>query len=228
MPVISDQIGASSVDLVELGLERLELATPGAVPDEPTTTTIEALSMDEAIRIMDVDPLSVDLPLAIQSLVQQIKVPVPLSAQGILRRLSKWAKAPKQAQVGETLNRISALLLAEGFDSSLQAPADGTVDWADGQFTLAVGLAFRPLLVDLVARWTVADAPASVFHHLAEHVTSNQAYVAVAYAAGCLAMTAPQMRSLAMRYFSTMAECLAQLALSGDALHLLVVAYRLL
>ncbi|KAJ2054191.1 AAA ATPase midasin [Coemansia sp. RSA 2337] len=228
MPVISDQIGASSVDLVELGLERLELATPGAVPDEPTTTTIEALSMDEAIRIMDVDPLSVDLPLAIQNLVQQIKVPVPLSAQGILRRLSKWAKAPKQAQVGETLNRISALLLAEGFDSSLQAPADGTVDWADGQFTLAVGLAFRPLLVDLVARWTVADAPASVFHHLAEHVTSNQAYVAVAYAAGCLAMTAPQMRSLAMRYFSTMPECLAQLALSGDALHLLVVAYRLL
>ncbi|KAJ2862548.1 AAA ATPase midasin [Coemansia aciculifera] len=227
MPVISDQKGASSVDLVELGLERLDLATPGAVPDEPTTT-IEAQSMGEAIRIMDVDPLSVDLPLAIQSLVQQISIPVPLAAQGILRRLSKWAKSPKQSQVGETLNRISALLLAEGFDASLQPPADGTVDWADGQFTLAVGLAFRPLLVDLVARWTVADAPASIFHHLAEHVTSAQAYVAVAYAAGCLAATAPQMRSLAMRYFAAMPECLAQLAQSGDALRLLVVAYRLL
>ncbi|KAJ2358775.1 hypothetical protein H4S02_012305, partial [Coemansia sp. RSA 2611] len=215
------------VDLVELGLERLDLATPSQAPDEPTIETPVA-RMHDTIRIRDVDPLSVDLPLAIKSLVEQTSAPVPRSAQSVLRRLSKWAKAPQQSTVSETLNRVSALLLAEGFDASLQPPADGRVEWADGQFTLAVGLAFRPLLVDLVARWTMADAPTSIFHHLADHVTRNQAHVAVAYAAGCLAATAPQIRSLAMRYFAPTSECLAELAVSGDSLHLLVVAYRLL
>ncbi|KAJ2828371.1 AAA ATPase midasin, partial [Coemansia sp. 'formosensis'] len=227
MPAISDQKRTSGVDLVELGLERLDIATHSVVQDEPTIET-PMTDMREAIRIMDVDPLSVDLPLAIQKLVEHISVPVPLSAQAIMRRLSKWAKAPKRETVSETLNRISALLLAEGFDASLQPPADNRVDWVDGQFTLAVGLAFRPLLVDLVARWTVADAPASIFHHLADHATPSQAHVAVAYAAGCLATTAPQIRSLVMRYFASTSECLAQLALSSEPLRMLVVAYRLL
>ncbi|KAJ2735137.1 AAA ATPase midasin [Coemansia sp. BCRC 34962] len=227
MPLISGQQRASGVDLVELGLERLDLATPSQARDEPTIEAPTA-SMQEAIRIRDVDPLSVDLPLAIQSLVKQTSTFSPQSAQPVIRRLSKWAKAPQHSTVSETLNRISALLLAEGFDALLQPPADGRVEWADGQFTLAVGLAFRPLLVDLVARWTMPDAPTSIFHHLADHVTRNQAHVAVAYATGCLAATAPQIRSLAMRYFASTSECVAQLAAAGESLHLLVVAYRLL
>ncbi|KAJ2745847.1 AAA ATPase midasin [Coemansia sp. BCRC 34301] len=225
----------SGVDLVERGLERLDIATANhssTAQDVPQTTITRIEALSEAIRITDIDPLSVDLPLAIKSLVQQLNnIATPPSAQAIVRRLSKWAKTPKHETAKETLNRISALLLAEGFDlfSNLLPTGQG-VQWADGQFTLAVAMVFRPLLVDLVARWTVAEAPAAVFHHLSENMTSVQVHVAVAYATGCLAPTAPQIRSLAMQYFAAVPESLAQQARvqAEQAMQLLVVAYRLL
>ncbi|KAJ1671334.1 AAA ATPase midasin, partial [Coemansia sp. RSA 25] len=156
-----------------------------------------------------------------------------------MRRLAKWAAAPAHASVGATLDGLAALLLAEGADLAFALPGDGGASetgWADGHFTLAVATALRPLLVDLAARWAAADAPVAVFRLLGDHMTGPQAHVAVAYAAGCLAPTVPQLRGAAMRFFAATPASLAQLALDagggeGDdaaTARVLAVAWRLL
>ncbi|KAJ2009224.1 AAA ATPase midasin, partial [Coemansia thaxteri] len=264
MAALPEQKRGSGVDLVERGLERLgiatQLATEGssssnnmaedssrAAEDSTDSAPGEAgsvvRSMHGAIRITDIDPLSIDLAAAITRLLEQIgsgcsATAVPAAGSDIVRRLGAWAQAPKHETTGDVLNQLSALLLAEGFDGDTLAalPTDGlpsAARWGDGRFTLAVGAAFRPILIDLVARWAAAEAPAAVFRHLSAHAASERVDVGVAYAAGCLVATAPQTRSLVMRYFAARGgACIAQQAVAAQdaaqALRVLVVAYRLL
>ncbi|KAJ1955144.1 AAA ATPase midasin, partial [Dipsacomyces acuminosporus] len=193
----------------------------------------------DSIDITDVDPLSVDLPKAILHLVSLIEsraTKIPKAAKGILKKLRKWADLPKEKSANDILNSISALILAEGVDLEAANLDDDTADavsWADGRFTTCVAMVFRPLLVELVARWTLPEAPAIIFHHLSSHMEPERAHLCVAYASGILLGTAPQIKSLVMGYFQRcLSGSVVQDALATQNTHAirrsLLVAHRLL
>ncbi|KAJ1726662.1 AAA ATPase midasin, partial [Coemansia biformis] len=232
------------MDTVEYGLERLELAAQkaGAGHSNNDADTEDdgghnRASWEDAACITDVDPLSVDLPAAIAHMAGLVeRIQAPPEAAPIVEQLVQWAAAPRTETVDEVLDRISALLLVEGLGQATTAPLQAThgpAEWADGQLTLAVAAVFRPLLVDLVARSTQPEAQAAVLRHLGLHADADRARLCVAYAAGCLLHTTPQIRSLLADYFGSGVGAAvvsqAQAAAGTDAaLHALVVLYRLL
>ncbi|KAJ2722068.1 AAA ATPase midasin [Coemansia sp. Benny D115] len=235
------------VDTVEKSLEKLDLATQSteenALSQQQQHLGTDAQhSLEECIEITEIDPLSIDLPSAIRHLADQIDVraiAVPKAAHQILHALKQWAKSsptPNAAAAEKTLNRISALLLAEGLldeQNSILATQINNAGalWSDGQFTLTVASVFRPILVELVARWTLPEAPALVFHHLGARADAECVHACVAYAAGVICGTAPQVRSLVLAFFQHHAtqECLASIGARHSAqVHYLAVALRLL
>ncbi|KAJ2704950.1 hypothetical protein H4R19_005175, partial [Coemansia spiralis] len=234
------------LDTVEHGLERLELATHKAGAESSDMDTgadsddeCNGACHDREARITDVDPLSIDLPAAIAQLAEQVeRIPTPAEAAPLVARLTRWAAAPQIETVGETLDAIAALLLVEGLGQGAIDPlrtTHGPAEWTDGRLTVAVAMVFRPLLVDLVARWTLPTAPAAVFCHLGPRATAEQAQLCVAYAAGLLLPTAPQIRTLLTDYFAVgagaaiVAQVEAHATADADAaLNVLVVLCRLL
>ncbi|KAJ2886267.1 AAA ATPase midasin, partial [Coemansia asiatica] len=261
MPIIEHNQNSSdkpeTVDTVKRGLEKLDLATKSKGSEtaalaqqqqsESQAPDVVCRSMEQSIEILDIDPLSIDLPMAVKYLESQIalrKIATPESAKPALQKLNKWASQSKpksdKLTVAKALNRLSALLLAEGVDMALHSfpghnKERGGALWTDGRFTSLVAMVFRPIVVELVARWTQAEAPASVIHQLGSHIDANRAYLCVAYAAGIIVGTAPQVRSLVMAYFQKRAgpKCIAQLAMEGQGSQaavsqMLAVALRLL
>ncbi|KAJ1954646.1 AAA ATPase midasin, partial [Linderina pennispora] len=243
MAVIKDQ-PARSVNMVEHGIEKLTIAAHGATADgddtamdtdEHPSEAAEARkpTIDSCIQVVDVDPLSADLPKAIRQLCALVESQgAPELGQTLLQKLRTWANAPSKDSVPQILNVISALLLVEGASMDSVRLGEG-VEWADGQFTILVAMVFRPILVDLVARWTLAEAPVSVFHQISTHMDKQQAQLCVAYAAGILLATTPQVKSLVMAYFqnSTAASILDHGAASQNTSTIqqsLVVVFRLL
>ncbi|KAJ2157991.1 AAA ATPase midasin [Coemansia sp. RSA 552] len=233
---MSPAVESDRMDVVEHRLEKLGLALDEDQLDE---ASVVGRTLSEAIRIDAVDPLSVDLPQATAHMVSQFRahsVTVLSEAQPIIDWLTRWAAAPRRETVGEALNRISALLLVEGLGrASLEALTDAgrPAEWTDGRFTAVVGAVFRPILVELVARWILPEAPATVFHHLALHARGERVHVCVAYATGCLMPTAPQIRGLVMAYFERNPSVgIVEQALAAsdgeEAAHALLVACRLL
>ncbi|KAJ1742174.1 AAA ATPase midasin [Coemansia sp. RSA 1086] len=232
-------MGLQGIDTVEQKLERLEL-----VAEEHSEDVVEQQAgkmLAESIRITDIDPLSIDLPRAITELDQQIiehGIAIPRLAQSALERIKQWATRADLKVVNQIMNQLSALLLAEGLDGSESAAlADlkhsEAGKWTDGRFTLTVAAVFRPILVDMVARWTLPEAPATVFHYLGSSISADQLHISVAYAAGCLLPTAPQIRSMVMAYFraqvpSCIAEQVVQIDDEDKALFVMLVACRLL
>ncbi|KAJ2621726.1 AAA ATPase midasin [Coemansia sp. RSA 1358] len=200
--------------------------------------------MDECVRITDIDPLSVDLPRAIYSMlssIDQAGMAIPTAAVGLLKLLRNWADTPKKKAVRDVLNWLSALLLAEGVDrwdaGRFQFSSTSySAQWIDGMFTIAVAMSFRPILVDLVARWTLPEAQATIFHHILQHTDNTRAHLCVAYASGCLVSTSPQIKSLVMAYFRNHAgSSISQLAVSAYSvedseatMQALVISYRLI
>ncbi|KAI8323453.1 midasin [Martensiomyces pterosporus] len=257
MPAAEDS-QRPSVGAVERGLQRLDIAARGSsvrdgagsasdadggdgvTGDQPNSRSGVALQpLEDTIHMVDVDPLSVDLPKAILHLISLLdngSIQPPQVAKGIVKKLRKWANAPKDKAVADALNGISALLLAEGVDfdaSNVEEDTSGTVGWTDGKFTITVAMVFRPILVDLVARWTLPEAPAVVFHHLSPHMESERAHLCVAYASGILLGTSPQIKSLVMSYFQRCSSgSVVQHALAAQNMDIirqsLVVAFRLL
>ncbi|KAJ2358747.1 AAA ATPase midasin, partial [Coemansia sp. RSA 2618] len=238
-PVLSEQQQqetSQGLDLVKQGLEKLEIVS------EQTTGAPLGKTLDESIRITDIDPLSVDLPLAITQLSAQLtehSIEIPREAHKVVEKLARWAASPKRSTVGEVMDRVSALLLAEGLNPTAAAAGGlsdtaGRVEWTDGRFTVTVAMVFRPVLVDLVARWTLPGAPAAVFRQLGPDVVDpERVHTSVAYAAGLLLPTAPQIRSLVMAYFRTRVHvCIAEQALAASnadqTANVLVVVWRLL
>ncbi|KAJ2180783.1 AAA ATPase midasin, partial [Coemansia sp. RSA 551] len=232
-PALLEQTEGLDLDLVKQGLENLELA------GEHTPKVHVGKTLDESIRIVDIDPLSMDLPLAITQLTAQIakrSIEVPKEARVVVEQLTRWAGNPKRSTVGEVMAGVSALLLAEGLGSTAAdglKQTTGPVEWTDGRFTVTVAMVFRPVLVELVARWMLAEAQKSVFCRLGSDISFDRVHMSVAYAAGHLLSTAPQIRSLIMAYFRMhVPVCIAEQALvaaSADATtNVLVVVWRLL
>ncbi|KAJ2451337.1 AAA ATPase midasin [Coemansia sp. RSA 2336] len=232
-------MGLEGIDTVEQKLERLDLIAEEHSKDIDEWQAGRTLA--ESIRITDIDPLSVDLPRAITELDQQLRehgIAVPRLAQSIVDRIKQWATRADLKSVSQVMNQLSALLLAGGLDhlesaalADLKHSEDGK--WTDGRFTLTVAAVFRPVLVDLVARWTLPEAPAAVFHYLGSSISADQLHISVAYAAGCLLPTAPQIRSLVMAYFRAQVPvCIVEQAVQSDdedkALFVMLVACRLL
>ncbi|KAJ2845344.1 AAA ATPase midasin, partial [Coemansia brasiliensis] len=225
------------IDTVEQKLERLDLVA------EDTHEEGAGKTLSESIRITDIDPLSIDLPRAIAELDQQLVqhgIGIPALAQSIMERISQWAARADHKSVGQIMNQLSALLLAEGSDYSesialadLKHTENATGKWTDGRFTLTIAAVFRPVLVDLVARWTLPEAPATVFHYLGSSISAEELHTSIAYTAGCLLPTAPQIRSLVMAYFrARVPACIAEQAVQTDnkdkALFVMLIACRLL
>ncbi|KAJ2662217.1 AAA ATPase midasin [Coemansia sp. RSA 1200] len=272
---------SDAMDVVTQGLEKLNRAQPATrlangasneeaaadgsimredtVQDEDKEKRIIHRGLETNVELIDVDPLSIDLPQAVVWLLETIRqmeategqenIGVGATAGAILEYLEKWASAPERATVGGVLDRLSALLLlaatddlgewssrALGIASTGDAPVSSR--WTDGRLALAVSTVFRTILVDLVARWTLPEAPVAVFRHAipAAHTGDlhAEADLRVAYAAGILLGTAPQIRSLVTDYFehrsgSSIAQHAVAAANSPRRQEaILVVAYRLL
>ncbi|KAJ2781638.1 AAA ATPase midasin [Coemansia javaensis] len=230
----------TAADLVEDGLERLELATQHQQSGEAHASDSEmdaderggGVCKGEDDSIVDVDPLSVDLPAAVRQLVALAeRIEAPDEARRIVEQLAQWAGDPDGDGAGAVLDRVSALLLAEGLGQRAIEPLRaerGPAEWTDGRLTMAVATVFRPLLVDLAARW--AQPAAAAVRHLGPHVSAARARLCVAYAAGCLLPTAPQIRSLVADYFGSDEPAVAVEAGAGadETAHRLVVMWRLL
>ncbi|KAJ2548861.1 AAA ATPase midasin, partial [Coemansia sp. RSA 1933] len=247
--------GSDGMDVVEQGLSKLDMAQRGIsttnISDENALQHADdgerieiqpqqQQSMD-SVHISDIDPLSIDLPFVIRELLQTIRteqISVPAGAETTVMHLDEWSQAPEKTTVGGVLDRLSGLLLGEGIEQLEVGNCDTTVSWADGRLALAVATAFRPILVDLVARWTLPEAPATVFRHTIESTGSHErhredAHLRVAYAAGVLMSTAPQIRSLVIEYFEkrrgpSIAQIAAEAEDSAKQEAVLVVCYRLL
>ncbi|KAJ1781463.1 hypothetical protein LPJ59_007045, partial [Coemansia sp. RSA 2399] len=177
---------SDAMDVVEQGLEKLDMATTKEINDGSEKATLphedateqERLqqNMEDSVHITDIDPLSIDLPYVIRQLldtVRQEKIAVPAAGESTLKYLEGWSQTPEKTTVGGVLDRLSALLLAESIDSLEVANADAAANWSDGKLTLATATAFRPILVDLVGRWTLSEAPGAVFRHTIASASSQ-------------------------------------------------------
>ncbi|KAJ2805745.1 AAA ATPase midasin, partial [Coemansia guatemalensis] len=247
-PGAVENVTSRDMDTVEGRLGKLEMAAQAAYTETKTAgdddsseieTEVAVSGIEGTLRIEEVDPLGVDLPQAIAHLassLEQQQISIGSTAQRVLRQLKTWAAVPEKSAMGDALDGLSALLLAEGLQTREAARGlqRGGAEWTDGQLTAAVAAAFRPLLVDLTARWAAAEAASRVFARLAQPPPPEDAvHLSVAYAAGLLAGTAPQISGMAMEYFSAqMPACLAEQALGAadeeTAEQTLVVAWRLL
>ncbi|KAJ1678527.1 hypothetical protein EV182_003875, partial [Spiromyces aspiralis] len=168
---------------IQKGLERLGLDNEG----------LQTQEMDVAV-----DPLSVNLPEAVSTVLSRLdKIGDTDDAdkkrrKRIAQRLRDWVQSALAAGAGycrdakKALTWVSALLLLLRED-------------ADIEYASSV---FRPLLIDLVARWVEAEAPIQVFGEIADdEMGLDDIPERVAYVGGALARNYPQIKRLLMAYF---------------------------
>ncbi|KAJ1918062.1 AAA ATPase midasin [Mycoemilia scoparia] len=175
------------------------------------------------------DPFSVNLPEAIKTLIKEIENPqvssdiaLPKQAKRLIKSLKEWLKNPNREQADKVLNWLSALLLIDGFYNNKiskshilgdQQPPNWIQIEANKSICTKILEIFRPLIIDLVARWVVPEAPIQVFSYLSDNTTStadsedddDQQYIwskCVAYATGLIISTTPQIKRLVMAFFT--------------------------
>ncbi|KAJ2512617.1 hypothetical protein H4217_006792, partial [Coemansia sp. RSA 1939] len=124
---------AHSTTRLSNGTSDEEAAAGGSIVEEDATVQNEEKekriihrSLETSVEVIDVDPLSIDLPQAIVWLLETIRqeeetegegnIGVGATAEKILEHLEKWASAPERATIGGVLDRLSALLLLGATD----------------------------------------------------------------------------------------------------------------
>ena len=123
-----------------------------------------------------------------------------------------WSQSPDRSESNKVLNWLSALLLTDGLFNNIveshevdfvKALNSGEPNWIqvenDRSVCIKVAEVFRPLMIDLVARWAIPEAPIQIFSYLSnglgEDVVKERIWAeCVAYTTGLLISSFPQIK----------------------------------